>query len=1032
MNRTGQAREMAYSAVGQSEQGTPPDGACPAALQTLFPDLEPLKSPNSTRNVQEGDASEALNNHNDTEQLRSLLKSMTSPGDGYSLAAGDEYGHVGHNSHNEASGPTKEPIDPYSPVPLGENGETRSMWMPRTVSREGSVLRHPKADLQTMQGAYVGNVERIEQSAERLHRLSLRSNLDEELRKMRAEQYRSDSRRSSVFDNSIEEGVAMPSASRRPSYGSNACYSNMSLNSAARSGGFSPTGYRGSPRNSVKGRSASYAQRFAQLPEPEKEGKPLDSPVSGGSASIIRPSRSKPNALRITNEDESSPEMDVRTPPENSPSALPELAEPEHSHENSSLLMRSNTNASTDTYSQANGLFTDFDGVHITPQAYVLDEVTSSETPEEIGLPNMPKRRSHLGRPLSYAAPPPGQISVYYPAPVPEVLDLPDRLSKLPPSAVKDRRRTQVLKGLPAEARRSAMWLPGVPESEQEGAYSGPRGDSLNAQEDATDLPPQLRASTFFEYPAVSQVIEIKDGSAMATLDSILDASVHAPVTAFTDHPIAGNLGKEVYGRPQTARRSTVNLMGTNADQRPSSPNRRSTFMGDMQKRTSSLLSWGFGRRKSHDSNGDEVEMNAAGNGVVDPDLTKRNVEEQYHSAAELVEGIVDEQTPLTIYPTTLLAEREIRHQQQKDRGRTAVSAFPGGMRSTLLELDTVTQLQQQSQKGKHIQLAWEDRKAQHSGAEGPDDDDVPLAILYPSSKIVMNHKASRFDENRPLGLIEKREMEDNEPLSHRRARLKGIPLPLPEKEDPNRKPTMVGLEVQGLSGNRRGSFPPEVEGETLAQRQKRIKGGQQNRLPSSEFTSEIMSQFGGLPGNTDKPLIAPDPDDQSLSQVRKRVLAERAAKARNVSDNSESSATRPRLTQRRSMADILQAHPAGLASNGLPQTSVQRIPNGRIHMSNNISTAQLNTTAISQQRYSDNFMPPYNSSNSVPMAAAPGTHRQLAGQNSHNYNYNSMIHYGAAFPRVGPGLLAPGQAPMEVDQRQRQMIDRWRESVGP
>ena len=1057
---------MEHSAIAQSEDEMPPFEGSPAALRTLSPDLEPLESPVTTQNVQGGDALDSLSDQNNTEHLSSLLRSMISVRDGCSLAEDEDYEYVGHSGDSEASGSARQPGSTNGSVPLDENGENGSTWKPlalspkrkvRTVSREGSVLRHPTPDLQTMQGAYVGNVERLEQSAELLERLSLKSNLDKELKKMRAEQKRSDSRRSSILNNSIEEGAAMALASRRPSYGSNASYSILSLNNAARSGGFSPNAYLPSPRssmrsgsyshNSVKGRSASHCLRSAQLPEPEKEGKLLEASVSGGSASIIHPSRSAPNVLRVTNEDESSPEIDVRDPQENVLPNLPDLAEPEHSRVIGSLLERSNTNASADTYHQAIGLFADFDGVHITPQTGALEEDIPLDTPEEIDRQTMSNRRLYLGRPQSYAAPPPGENAVYYPAPVPMMLNLPQRLSKLPPNTLKDKRRSQMLSGIPAEARKSAIWLPGVPESEHEGVYAEPGGDRISVQENMANLPPQLRASMFFDYPAVNQDIEIKGGSAMATLDSILDASAHAPVSAFTDHPIAGNLGQEVYGRPQAARRSTVNLTETNTDHRRSSLNlikRRSTsnVLGEVQKRTNSLLSLSFDRRKSHGSNEDGVGMIAAGNGVVGTgreDLYRRGsqgiqvgeLQEHFHDAAGLAgqdEELIDQETPLIGQPTTLLAELQLRKQQQKHRGRTAMTAFPKGMHSTLLELDAVAQVQKQSQRGKHIQLAWEDRNTQQSGAENPDDDDVPLGMLYPGSKFMATQKIGRFDENRPLGLIAKREMEDNEPLSRRRARLKGIPLP--RLEDSGKRSITVGLEVPGLTSNGRESFPAEIEGETLAQRLKRFKGRQQNHAPSSNFANEVMSQLGGLPDTVDRPSVTPDPENETLGQRRKRLIAEREAKSRNVSGNSEPSATRPPLTQRRSMADILQAHPAGMALKGLPQSSARHVSggDGGIHNANHISAVPPHTPEIPQQRASRSYMPRHHSSNSLPMASGLGTPRQLTGRNS--YNYSNMMHYGAAFPRVGPSMLAPGQAPMEVDQSQRDMIDRWMESV--
>ncbi len=87
-------------------------------------------------------------------------------------------------------------------------------------------------------------------------------------------------------------------------------------------------------------------------------------------------------------------------------------------------------------------------------------------------------------------------------------------------------------------------------------------------------MPSQLRASAFFDLPSVSPQIVVKDGSAMATLDSILDASATAPVNAFTDHVFAGKLGSEVYGAEKKrkkkaagerneARQSTATLLDT-------------------------------------------------------------------------------------------------------------------------------------------------------------------------------------------------------------------------------------------------------------------------------------------------------------------------------------------------------------------------------------------------------------------------------------------------------------------------------------
>jgi hypothetical protein len=165
------------------------------------------------------------------------------------------------------------------------------------------------------------------------------------------------------------------------------------------------------------------------------------------------------------------------------------------------------------------------------------------------------------------------------------------------------------------------------------------------------------------------------------------------------------------------------------------------------------------------------------------------------------------------------------------------------------------------------------------------------------------------------MGLMEKRDMEDNEPLSRRRERLTGRPAPIP------RSSTMTnGFE-----------FNPEEEPETLAQRVSRIKaeGGTATGLTvgrpvSGDFTTELMSQFGGdafnagqtdIKGKGKETSTTPAPEEEeTLGQRRKRLQAEREARAKELGTSDElptGSADRPALKQRRSMADILSSHPA-------------------------------------------------------------------------------------------------------------------------
>ena len=69
-------------------------------------------------------------------------------------------------------------------------------------------LHHPLPDLQSVQGAYVGNISRLEEHAERMSEAG--SDLNEEIRKLHTELKRSDSRRQS-FD---EAGGASRASAR--------------------------------------------------------------------------------------------------------------------------------------------------------------------------------------------------------------------------------------------------------------------------------------------------------------------------------------------------------------------------------------------------------------------------------------------------------------------------------------------------------------------------------------------------------------------------------------------------------------------------------------------------------------------------------------------------------------------------------------------------------------------------------------------------------------------------------------------------
>ena len=880
---------------------------------------------------------------------------------------------------------------------------SETMTRPRTVSRDGSgPMRHPTPDLQSLQGGYASNIDRLEQSAERL---SMSSDIGEEIRKMREEQKRSDSRTSSILSPHPEGGIETPSLYRQLSYshGSHASNSIVGTNSLARNGGFSPAAYFASPRssirsrswshhNSIKGRSASQEPRLSQVTEPVQEGKPLDFPVMNQySPAIATPD---PVGLGLREASEAHFNLnDVIIP--STVSLKPEGVEDE------SMLQEDGQNPrpSTETARQRNSFFEDFDGVHTVAQP-------CEPLPSTPPLNHQRSSPMLTGRPQSSMEPAPEEDMVYYPAPVPMMLNLPQRLSKLPAATKRDKRRSQMLSNLPPEALKSAAWLPGMSEEPDDQPVS--TKDNQHRSEESkrrtmTDLPPQLRASMFFDYPSIRQDVEVKGGSAVATLDSILDASAFAPVSAFTDHPIVGHLGAEIYGDTsenhigpdprQQKRSSTLNIL-VRGDS--------SSNLLDNTKKHNSLMSLGnyFGRGKS---SGQQDEPNAQYQeleGIVpNHDDDGDNDLGQAQEAVEEEPQEKDKFQAIEGQPTTLLAELQLRKKQQKLRNRTAATAFPDGMHSTLMQLDAVAQFQKQARNQRHTTLAWEDSEVNCVGPENANDEDVPLGMLYPSQR-----QRRPDSEDRPLGLIARRQIEDSEPLSHRRARLRGEDLSLRDQSLLQQEAAYPKGSTHVLIDNEaRNEDEDEHPGETLAQRIRRIKATKiptQSRPVSGDFASEILSQLGAFspseqpqqnqhtepPPTNRKP---PDPEEETLGQRRRRLQAEVAALPGK--DRTAGSS----LPQRRSMADLLQKHPA--AGGGVRS------------ISNELKFApapKTRNTAWAMQV------------NQQAGLANAGVMNGLAQTNGNTYAPHPIV--------VGQKL----QMPFEKDLRQREMVDRWRQSV--
>ncbi|KAI9714371.1 MAG: hypothetical protein M1820_000332 [Bogoriella megaspora] len=973
--------------------------------------------------------------------------------------------------------------------------------MDQTTETDSVALQHPSPGLQSLQGAYIGNVERLEQEAERLS--SGGSDLAENIRRLKAEQRLSESRRASLRSTPTPAEEGKPSLFTRSRNASTSSYSNsiVDVNSAARWGGYSPGGYVGSPVGSIRSgsyshrtppmvRSTSRTSRLTQLPEPEQEGKPLDSPFIGstvvptlatpqppGRRSFSREYENMAQEIReqldsispqhdeqevgmdaegdatVTNTDcgqgirdqlnvESpshdrraaeideeedltlrnvvmaqeiherldliSPE-DIQDNPEHEgtePVTQPEASGQEHRslddhteslqplHASSNLTVpqyqeqstgdhllideqttdaqsraltppgRPSSAASADTYKQARLLFHDFDGVHYAPSIRPGDE--DEENDDVPSMRHQPLTRADiLGKPNSHIEPPPDDDMVYYPAPVPRTLNLPKRLSQLPAATVQAKRRSQVLGALSPEARNSALWLgqPGTDSVASNPIEGSPQSAKSQSKTSLTGLPPQLRASAYFDPPAVSQDVEIKGESAVATLDSILEASATAPVGVFTDHPFAGKAGRGIFGRERMKRSTTSPL------EKPSDDNRKS-------RSTLSLL---LGRRKSagpdqvmQNGNSSKLSLGTQLNGAgEDQEGPNQDAEEEEDQAEEEEDDDFEQFGP----PSTLLAELQLRKRQQKQRNRTAATAFPNGMHSTLLELDAVAQVEKKRRMAQRPALAWEDSQ-QRAAEEGlADDDDVPLGMLFPGRDGLVNKSKGQSDWDRPLGLIERRELEDNEPLSRRRNRLRGI-SPNKREPSPDKRATANFASQEHLLAQKPEPEDSE-EDEPLAQRVRRLKnretlnaaiGDVGNRPLSSDFASELMSQFGGVEENKDaagrgKAAMPEDPEEETLGQRRKRLQAEALAarngtaqQNRNTSGGSDpqgqASGARPSLKPTRSLADLLSANPTGSRQSSAEQGKAATRP-GTLLFKNEDKQERRRTRMLEQNRKS-------------------------------------------------------------------------------
>ncbi|KAK8134139.1 hypothetical protein PG984_006151 [Apiospora sp. TS-2023a] len=1108
--------------------------------------------------------------------------------------------HHHHNNPLQQQPPTQQFPAIVKPKPLL-----------RTASTKSTALVHPSPSSRSRANSYASNIAQLEATAEKL---SMTSSIEDAIRDLHGELKRSDSRRSSILAASVATSGAAPildnsttaPLSRQVSIAS----SILETNNAARHGGYSPAGYVMSPNHSLLSNSTSRLRSgsVSRMDPNEAEPTPLSRSGPGKTSMRSVRSTSKPPALTGIAELEPTtltaaamdaadklqeyPEEEERlgVPPLEDVDRTPNAndygsasvddywdqayAEAQKEPLQQQQARPASPSGSAGTFEQAELAFADFDGSHCPPDQDQGQDQEEDDfmpplhgidmnlhVPEDIpGRPRISAPIAPTVQPKSYMDPQTGQQMMYYPARVPLMLNLPQKLSKKPKASERNKQRSQIMSTVPEAARQSATWLPEViPEPLMDPLGSGsnsnfaspdvnsdfnplspglsesnldltlgfpseskaqPRPNPQGANEEARKsrlsmmgmsvmdpsdkrntrasnfeaLPPQLRASAFFDLPSESPALELKGGSASATLDDILNASAKAPVYAFTDHAFAGHLGQEIYGGEKKRKshmkrvsaatlRDVKDIKDTKDAKNTKDVKKRSSFF---HLRTPSKLSISQTSNKEtkkntagdddadHVSDDERTKLSGSVNGDHTPEADEDDDEED--------EEELDEELLYNGPPTTLLAELQMRKHQQKLRTRPNPNANPNGMYSTLLELDSVAETEVKNRKGRKINLAWE---TPDDGGED-DDEDLPLGLVMAKKNGIHDTQAVIAEMNRPLGLMERREQEENEPLSHRQARLQGRnPGPTTQRK------TMTSLGgALGMGGGFRPSpsnsrldvstpNDDEVEGETLGERMRRLRAKEEgdNLLPrarpvSMAFSTELFSQLGDTFKEEDndkgkRKAAAPVEEEETLGQRRRRLQAEREAREREMgtgaapNPNMPPPGIMPRLDKRHSLADVLGNSNASRRVLSDPRMEAERAREEeaarfrreqesklsalRSQMPQNLSTPQLprsgaygsgqfndGTGGTGWQRHSR--VPSFNAPQAAGMGMGMNGGAMQGGMMGNNYN---MAGYGAPTAAYGMQQNLPLQMnmmPMTMQQpgQQHDMVDRWRQSIVP
>lgn len=630
---------------------------------------------------------------------------------------------------------------------------------------------------------------------------------------------------------------------------------------------------------------------------------------------------------------------------------------------------RSTSTASKNTLQRAGSIFKDFDGAYRSASLTSNDSSVTSDFVDELerglGLSSplvskqpppaepresrtqfdrsetgysdsIPPRHSDSPR-LSQVKQAPEDGMVYYPAPVPRVLNLPKKLSKRPAANSQQQQQQDQTQrqSLFFDVRKSAMYGYGPPHAQSHANRIGtPESMSGRASVAGSDrasnnsspernsttgrlsppknhrqsmmttnrkaLPAHLRASVFFEgglpgHNSVLHEVEVKAQSAVLTLENMLDKSARAPIAGRRSPRgiRTGNssqTGTRNSSPDKSQQKSKVNYLPLgkwNGDKTAESitpdPAPIDDIAGPHSRNDTTLAPWASNVLTSFDHfsiiEEDETESPLMPSSTSPPQLTP---------------------SPQPA-PHTLLAELATRKAAQKSRNRTAADAFPHGtMNATLLELDAVSQLEAENRVKRRTVLAWEKEDVAGLAKVGSDGQDGDCA-----GDDVGGGDAAKDDndEDTPLAL-----------------------LPVPPPKSPKRKLINFRTGFPTSGGGANGASTTETlltrqareESEPLSIRKSRLFGTSSKLLNNTKVNTNTNTRAVSAAPSLAGIQLSSDKENENDADTDNETLAQRTKRLKELKQLSNYLANGKSSLKRGNTVRAVSAYTQGSAGEGM------------------------------------------------------------------------------------------------------------------